>query len=91
MSAALGQARWRNQQQLLHTEALQGRPNGCLRLRPQQCLGSDPASQPSSLPFVPSERGFRGGYSVGMEQPGLKVKISPAAPFTHPSLSSGRV
>lgn len=43
------------------------------------------------LPFVPSERGFRGGYSVGMEQPGLKVKISPAAPFTHPSLSSGRV
>lgn len=90
MAAALGQARWRPQQ-LQHTEALQGRPNGCPRLRPQRRLGSDPASPPSSAFCPPRERGVRGGHGAEMEQPGLKVKISPAAPFTHPSLSSGRV
>lgn len=41
------------------------------------------------LPSIPSGgEGFE-GVSSGMEQPGLKVKMSPAAPFAHPALSSG--
>lgn len=32
-----------------------------------------------------------GPQGTGMKEPGLKIKISPTAPFTHPSLSSGRV
>lgn len=58
---------------------------------PQQGLGPDPARQPPSLPSVSSGGEGSEGLSAGMEQPGLKVKTSPAAPFAHLCPSSGRV